>query len=114
MISISSRISGIVAVAALALMASACGNQKHDEQAHAASGSAHHATPPAGASAPKTHGSHDPAHGGMVLMDGHEHHAELVLDPAGGAHRVYVSDGARNPLPASTFDEVTLTITRAG
>ncbi|MEZ4403222.1 MAG: hypothetical protein R3B06_24570 [Kofleriaceae bacterium] len=47
-------------------------------------------------------------------MDGHDHHAELVLDPTAGAHRVYVSDGARTVLPASTFDTVTLTVTQAG
>lgn len=43
-------------------------------------------------------------------MDGHDHHAELVLDPTTGHHRVYVSDQARAPLPATTFDEVTLRI----
>jgi hypothetical protein len=64
--------------------------------------------------APKAapHGGHDPAHGGLVLMDAHDHHAELVLDTKGGKHRVYISDGARAALPASTFDEVHLSVAR--
>jgi hypothetical protein len=66
--------------------------------------------PSAKPSAP--HGGHDPAHGGLVLMDAHDHHAELVLDTKGGKHRVFISDGARAPLPASTFDEVQLSIAR--
>ena len=57
----------------------------------------------------KPHGGHDPAHGGLVLMDA-ERHVEVVLDPTTGAHRVYVSDGARQPLAASTLDAVTLTV----
>lgn len=62
----------------------------------------------------KPHGSHDPAHGGLVLMDAHHHHVELALDAKSGKHRLYVSDDARAPLPASTFDEVRLSIQRDG
>jgi hypothetical protein len=93
----------LFAVSALAL--AACGNSKHDgaHQQHAEA-----PTPQ------KTHGGHDPSHGGLVLMDGHDHHAELVLDAAAGAHRLYVSDGARDALPASTFDTVILTVTPPG
>lgn len=43
------------------------------------------------------------------MMDA-THHVEIVLDTTAGKHRVYVSDGARDPLPASTFDSVTLTV----
>ncbi len=57
----------------------------------------------------KPHGSHDAAHGGVVMMDA-VYHVEIVLDPKAGKHRAYVSDGAREPLPASTFDEVKLTV----
>jgi hypothetical protein len=97
----------IAALLASGVLAVACGKADQHDHAHAA-------TPATGSPVVKDHGSHDPAHGGMVLMDGHDHHAELVLDPATGAHRVYVSDGARAVLPASTFDTVTLTITQPG
>ncbi len=60
-------------------------------------------------STPAPHGSHDAAHGGFVLMDA-VHHVELVLDVEAGRHRLHVSDAARAPLPASTFDTVELTI----
>lgn len=103
---------GIVAVITLGLVAAACGKEKHDESSHAASGSAHHAAPATAKPAVEEHGNHDPAHGGAVLMDSYDHHAEVVLDPAGESHRVYVSDNTRRALPASTFDTVTLTITR--
>lgn len=112
MIRTTTRIAALLATGVLAV---ACGNGNQDHQAHAAtSGTAHHAAAPTAGTPPaKDHGGHDPAHGGMVLMDGHDHHAELVLDPTTGAHRVYVSDGARAALPASTFDSVTLTVTAA-
>lgn len=51
------------------------------------------------------HGSHDPAHGGMIGMTA-DLHFETVLDSA-GRHRVYFSDGARAPLPASTLAALT-------
>jgi hypothetical protein len=97
------------------LVVISCGNSGHDSKSHAGMDPSHHgapARPPAGTAAP--HGDHEAVHGGLVLMDGHDHHAELVLDTRGTAHRVYVSDGARLPMPASTFDEVTLTIGAPG
>lgn len=93
---------GIVAVITLGLMVAACGKEKHDDSSHAATGKP----------AAEEHGDHAPTHGGMVLMDSYDHHAEVLLDPTGEHHRVYVSDNTRRALPASTFDTVTLTITR--
>lgn len=58
------------------------------------------------------HGSHDPAHGGMIGMTA-DLHFETVLDSA-GRHRVYFSDGARAPLPASTLAAVSMTLERRG
>ena len=87
----------------------ACTNPGHDD----AGGS--HAHPPTATTTapvspqPKAHGSHDPAHGGLVMMDA-KYHVEIVLDPKAGQHRVYVSDDVRTVLPASTFDEVKLTV----
>jgi len=100
------------------LWVTGCSKSESDHGHTQSSGNAsahHHAgsgSPPVAQAKP--HGSHDAAHGGLVLMDGHDHHAELVLDVKAGHHRIYVSDGARAPLPASTFDEVTLRITPAG
>ncbi len=68
------------------------------------------ATPAQGASA-LPHGDHSPHHGGVVLMKGDLHY-EVVLDPAGRAHRVYFTDAAREELPASVASTVTLTLRR--
>lgn len=91
----------------IALVVAACGDSGHDP------GHGGHAPPPPTTTVPSQpatpHGSHDPAHGGHVLMDA-TYHVELVLDPEAGRHRAYVSDGARAPLPASTFDKVELTV----
>ena len=39
-------------------------------------------------------------------------HYEVVLDPAGRAHRVYFTDAVREELPASVASDVVLTIRR--
>ena len=39
-------------------------------------------------------------------------HYEVVLDPAGRAHRVYFTDAAREELPASVASTVALTLRR--
>ena len=57
------------------------------------------------------HGDHNPHHGGVVLMKGDLHY-EVVLDPAGRAHRVYFTDAAREELPASVASTVALTLRR--
>ncbi|MBP6627835.1 MAG: hypothetical protein KA297_00300 [Kofleriaceae bacterium] len=97
----------VLAIAAASTIA-ACTSTKHDE---AASNHSHttvvepvEVSPPA-----KPHGSHDPAHGGLVLMDA-QYHVEIVLDTKAGRHRVFVSDNVRAALPASTFNEITLTV----
>ena len=64
---------------------------------------------PGGNTAP--HGDHNPHHGGVVMMKGDLHY-ELVLDPAGRAHRVYFTDAVREELPASLASEVVLTLRR--
>ncbi len=64
---------------------------------------------PDGNTAP--HGDHNPHHGGVVMMKGDLHY-ELVLDPAGRAHRVYFTDAVREELPASMASAVALTIRR--
>jgi hypothetical protein len=66
---------------------------------------------PAGA-APAPHGDHNPHHGGIVMMKGDDLHYEVVLDPAGRAHRVYFTDAVREDLPASVASDVMLTIRR--
>jgi len=58
------------------------------------------------------HGSHDPKHGGVVLMYSDLHY-EVVLDLA-GRHRIYFSDVARADLPAATASQVFITIRRPG
>ena len=88
----------------------ACSKSDADSAAHDEKPGTH-AHPPATPAAPaKPHGSHDPAHGGLVMMDSHDHHFEVVLDAKGGKHRFYLSDAAREPLPASTLDAVTLVV----
>jgi hypothetical protein len=77
-------------------------------------GAASHAAsaPPTQAAAPPAHGGHESQHGGAVFMVG-EVHYEVVLDK-GGQHRVYVTDGMRKPIAASTFESVRLTVKRPG
>ena len=58
------------------------------------------------------HGDHNPHHGGVVMMKGDDLHYEVVLDPAGRAHRVYFTDAVREELPASVASDVVLTIKR--
>jgi hypothetical protein len=96
----------VAMVAAAALAACSKGEAKKAERDDHGT----HANPASGPGKPaKPHGSHDPAHGGLVMMDA-TYHVEIVLDTKAGNHRVYVSDGARDVLPASTFDGVTLTV----
>ncbi len=96
----------VAMVAAAALAACSKGEDKKADQDNQGT----HATTPSTPVKPaQPHGSHDPAHGGIVMMDA-TYHVEIVLDTKAGKHRVYVSDGARDVLPASTFDGVTLTV----
>lgn len=100
--------SAVVALAAAGGLA-ACSSKSEAEHDHNA-GDHTHAPSGSDPGAPaKPHGGHDPAHGGVVMMDA-SNHAEIVLDTETGKHRVYVSDGAREPLPASTYDAMTLTV----
>jgi hypothetical protein len=96
----------LIAGLALAACSKPAAHHDHADGDHAGDRAPARGQPPM---PPEPHGGHDASHGGMVLMDA-EHHVELVLDPVAGAHRLYVSDGARAPLPASTFDAVTLTV----
>ena len=57
------------------------------------------------------HGDHNPHHGGVVMMKDDLHY-EVVVDPAGRAHRVYFTDAVREQLPASVASEVVLTMKR--
>lgn len=101
--------SALVAMAA-AVALTACSKSNADKPAADKASSAHAQAPATPATPAKPHGSHDPAHGGLVMMDSHDHHFEIVLDPKTGKHRFYLSTGARDPLPASTLDAVTLTV----
>lgn len=56
------------------------------------------------------HGSHDPQHGGVVLMSD-AYHFEVVAKPT-STYAIYFTDMARNALPATTASTVTLTIKR--
>ncbi|MCC7416881.1 MAG: hypothetical protein IT176_07025 [Acidobacteria bacterium] len=56
------------------------------------------------------HGTHDPKHGGVVLMSD-AYHFEVVAKPS-GAYEIYFTDMARNDLPATIAKTVTLTIKR--
>jgi len=69
-------------------------------------------TPPPKAPPEKPHGDHNARHDGVVMMAA-DMHFEAVLG-ADGKHAVYWSDGARDPLPASTLEKVALVITRPG
>lgn len=101
--------SALVALAAAVALA-ACSNSKADKTAGESPTAHDHAAGDHAQGGPaKPHGGHDPAHGGLVMMDA-TYHVEIVLDTKDGKHRVFVSDGARDALPASTFDSVTLTV----
>ena len=58
------------------------------------------------------HGTHDPKHGGVVLMSD-AYHFEVVAQPT-GTYEIYFTDMARNDLPATTAATVTLTVKRPG
>lgn len=58
------------------------------------------------------HGDHGPRQGGLVFMVSNTHY-EVVLDRT-GLHKVFVSDGMRAPVPASTFKDLKLTVKRPG
>jgi hypothetical protein len=72
------------------------------------------ASAPASTSGAAAHGDHNPHHGGIVMMKGDNLHYEVVLDPAGRAHRVYFTDAVREDLPASVASDVVLTFRRPG
>ena len=96
---------------AAAIAAAGCGNKEE-----VAAGAITADTAPANA-APAVegmmgHGTHDPKHGGVVLMSD-EFHFEAVLDPA-GKYALYFTDMARNDLPATTAKAAKITITRPG
>jgi len=88
-------------------MAGACARTPSGEPAQGAPLAA-----PAAAAGSTAHGDHNPHHGGVVMMKGNDLHYEVVLDPAGRAHRLYFTDAVREDLPASIASEVTLTIHR--
>jgi hypothetical protein len=101
----------VVIGAVFALAAASCGEtpaaQPPVVQAAQAS-----APPSASGAAP--HGDHNPHHGGIVMMKGDNLHYEVVLDPAGRAHRVYFTDAVREDLPAAIASDVVLTVRRPG
>src|SRR5690349_19340297 len=61
----------------------------------------------------KPHGDHNPHHGGIVLMYGMDLHYEVVLSP-GGKIQLWLSDGARDDLPAAAVSDVAVEIERSG
>jgi hypothetical protein len=61
----------------------------------------------------KPHGDHNPHHGGIVLMYGMDLHYEIVLSP-GGKVQLWLSDAAREDLPAATVSDVAVEIERSG
>jgi hypothetical protein len=83
----------------------ACGSRAQADKAAGA--------PPEAVAPVAPHGNHVPRFGGVVLMNGLDLHFEVVLD-RGGHHRVYFSDGMRNPLPASAASDVTIAVQRPG
>ncbi|GMV14412.1 MAG: hypothetical protein KJ015_35980 [Myxococcales bacterium] len=91
-----------LASALLLMMVSACAKEDAESRPEPRGN-----TPPAVA-----HGSHDPAHGGIMSMTA-DLHFETVLHSA-GRHQVHFSDGARRPLPASTLAAVSMTLERHG
>jgi hypothetical protein len=95
-------------VLGLAVAASGCGED-------VAPGAITADNAPAGGAIPEGalgHGTHDPKHGGTVLMSD-VYHFEVKLDPA-GKYNVYFTDMARNDLPASTAATVTIKVKRPG
>lgn len=69
--------------------------------------------PPLSAQEGKPHGDHNPHHGGLVLMYGADLHYEIVLSPAGKVE-LWLSDGARDDLPAAIVSDVAVEIERSG
>lgn len=61
----------------------------------------------------KPHGDHNPHHGGIVLMYGMDLHYEVVLSP-GGKVQLWLSDGARDDLPAASVSDVAVEIESSG
>jgi hypothetical protein len=61
----------------------------------------------------KAHGDHNPHHGGIVLMYGMDLHYEVVLS-SGGKVQLWLSDGAREDLPAASVSDVVVEIERSG
>jgi hypothetical protein len=59
------------------------------------------------------HGDHNPHHGGVVLMYGLDLHYEVVLKPAGNVE-LWLSNAARDDLPATVVSDVAAEIERAG
>lgn len=59
------------------------------------------------------HGDHNPHHGGVVLMYGLDLHYEVVLTPTGNVE-LWLSNGARDDLPASVVSDVAAEIEHAG
>lgn len=101
------------AIAAVTVVAAACGSAARDD---VAVGARDASSPPIAAPVVATgampHGDHNPHHGGVVMMKGDLHY-EVVLDPRGRAHHVYFTDATRQDLPASIASAVSLTIRRA-
>jgi hypothetical protein len=94
-------------VLAVAAAAARCGGEE------VAPGAITADSAPAGGAIPEGamgHGSHDPKHGGTVLMSD-AYHFEVKLDPV-GKYAVYFTDMARNDLPASTASDVTIKVKR--
>jgi hypothetical protein len=56
----------------------------------------------------RPHGNHDPYHGGLVLMD-RDLHFEVVMR-RDGEFRVYFTDEVRHAVPASTVEDVIVTV----
>ncbi|WP_153067053.1 hypothetical protein [Steroidobacter cummioxidans] len=59
------------------------------------------------------HGDHNPHHGGVVLMYGLDLHYEVVLTSAGNVE-LWLSNAARDDLPASVVSDVAAEIERGG
>ncbi len=94
----------------LALALGAC--KKADDHADHAPAPATEPPKPSEPVEAKPHGDHGARHGGVVMMTA-ESHLEAVLG-ADGKHRIYWSDNARDALPASTYEKVSITIVRPG
>src|SRR5207249_8431210 len=93
-----------IAIALLPFALCACGRPAADGRPAAVSAATSVSSVP--------HGDHNPHLGGIVMMKGDDLHYEVVLDPAGRAHRVYFTDAVREELPASVASDVVLTIRR--